>query len=239
MIKAVFFDMYGTLAGFRPSRYEIQSQACAPFGVQVTQEGITAGYASADAYMAQQNSVYPIRLRSPEEKDRFFSEYERLILVRAGADVTAEQALDIWRAIGEVKYGLAAFDDVAPVMDVLAARGLVIGMITNIDRDGVELAAGLGLAGRLDVIVTSGEVGADKPSPRIFVEALRRAGVEAGQAVHVGDQPASDVDGALAAGISAVLLDRDGNHPGFDRCPRIVGMSELPSLLDELPAGSD
>ncbi len=81
MIKAVFFDMYGTLAGFRPSRYEIQSQACVPFGVQVTQEGITAGYASADAYMAQQNSVSPIRLRSPEEKDRFFSEYERLILV--------------------------------------------------------------------------------------------------------------------------------------------------------------
>ena len=51
MVKAVFFDVYNTLAGFQPSRYEIQSRACADFGIKVTPEGILTGYAVADAYM--------------------------------------------------------------------------------------------------------------------------------------------------------------------------------------------
>ena len=67
MIKAVFFDLYGTLAGFYPSRYEIQSTACADFGIQVTPEGILAGYALADVHMADQNAVRPLRKLGPRE----------------------------------------------------------------------------------------------------------------------------------------------------------------------------
>ena len=59
MIRAVFFDMYGTLAGFSPSRFELQSQACADFGIRVTPEGVLKGYAAADAYMNEQNAVEP------------------------------------------------------------------------------------------------------------------------------------------------------------------------------------
>ena len=54
--KAVFFDMYNTLAGFRPSRYEVQSEACREFGIEVTPAGIVQGYAAADAYMTEQNA---------------------------------------------------------------------------------------------------------------------------------------------------------------------------------------
>ena len=46
-IKVVFFDMYNTLAGFRPSRYEVQSEACRDFGIEVTPAGIVEGYAAA------------------------------------------------------------------------------------------------------------------------------------------------------------------------------------------------
>ena len=233
-IKAVFFDMYGTLAGFRPSRYEVQSEACGRFGIDVTPEGITAGYALADAFMARQNSVSPVRLLGPADTEKFFAEYERLVLRGAGVDVTTERALKVWRAVGQMTYGFAAFDDAAPVLDALAERGLVVGMITNIDSDGAGLAASIGLTGRLDVIVTSSEVQAEKPSRRIFDEALRRAGVDARDAVHVGDQPTTDIDGALGAGLAAVLIDRDGNHPAFHRCPRIHSLSELPAVLDAM-----
>lgn len=233
-IKAVFFDMYGTLAGFRPSRFEVQSEACGRFGIEVTPEGITAGYALADAFMAKQNAVSPVRLLSPADTEDFFAEYERLVLRGAGVDVTAERALEVWRAVGTMKYGFAAFDDVVPVLDALSAWGLVIGMITNIARDGAGLAASIGLTGRLDVIVTSGDVRAEKPSRLIFDVALRQAGVEARDAVHVGDQPTTDIDGALGAGLAAVLIDRDGNHPGFHRCPRIQSLFELADLLDAM-----
>jgi putative hydrolase of the HAD superfamily len=82
--------------------------------------------------------------------------------------------------------------------------------------------------------VTSSEARAEKPSRRIFDEALRRARVDAAEAVHVGDQPTTDIDGALGAGLAAVLIDRDGNHPGFRRCPRIVSLFELPGVLDAI-----
>ena len=51
MIKAITFDLYGTLAGFTPSRYEIQSQAAAKFGLQLTEEEVLRGYFKADEFM--------------------------------------------------------------------------------------------------------------------------------------------------------------------------------------------
>ena len=79
-IKVVFFDMYGTLAGFRPPRYEVQSEACRDFGIEVTPEGIVRGYAAADAYMTERNAKEPVRLRSEAGREAFFAEYERLVL---------------------------------------------------------------------------------------------------------------------------------------------------------------
>lgn len=224
--------MYGTLAGFKPSRFQVQSQACADFGIQVTPEGIVKGYAAADAYMNDQNARSPVRLRDGSGKDEFFGEYERLVLAGSGVSVSRAQALEVFRGVRRIPYDLAPFDDVAPTLRRLRARGLSLGMITNIDRDPGELAGNLGLTDHLDLTVTSAEVNAEKPHPAIFRAALEKAGVEAHQAVHVGDQPSSDVEGAMGVGINPVLLDRDGNHPGYDRCPRIESLSELPSLLE-------
>ena len=235
MVKAVLFDVYNTLAGFQPSRYEIQSRACADFGIKVTPEGILTGYAVADAYMNAENAVSPLRLRDRQGKDDFFGEYERLVLRGSGVDVTQEKALQIFRRVRQVPYRLAPFDDVVPALEQLRSRGLKVGMISNIDREGSELAASLGLTCHLDFTITSLEVGADKPAPAIFHAALAKAGVEPREAVHVGDQPTSDVEGALGIGISPVLLDRDRLHVEFDRCPRIESLLELAGLLEGVP----
>ncbi len=237
MIKAVFFDVYGTLAGFQPSRYEVQSRACADFGIQVTPEGILRGYAAADAYMSEQTALRPLRLRDAEEREAFFAEYELLVLRGNGIEVSKAQALDIWRSLRKIPYALVAFDDVLPALRQLKPRGLTLGLISNIDRDGAELAESLGLASYLDFTVTSGEVGAEKPDPTIFRAALAKACAQPGETIHVGDQPSSDVEGAQGAGISPVLLDRDGNHKRFDRCPRIEGLLELPALLEDWGTG--
>jgi putative hydrolase of the HAD superfamily len=231
MIRAVFFDIYGTVAGFSPSRYELQSQATADFGIKVTPEGILKGYGAADAYMNEQNAVDPLRLRDQEGRDRLFAEYERRVLGGSGVEVAAERALEVFRRLQAIPYGLAPFDDVAPAMDELKSRGLTLGLISNIDRDGGELLRSLGLDHLVDLSVTSNEVGVEKPHPDIFNAALSRAGVGPRQAVHVGDQPKSDVEGALGVGMSAVLVDRDGNHEGYARCPRIESLRELPALV--------
>ena len=234
MITAVFFDLYGTLAGFSPSRYEIQSEACADFGIEVTPEGITAGYALADEFMARQNALDPVRRMDYAARERFFAEYERRILSGAGADVDLEKAALIWRRVGTIPYRMARFDDVLPTVDILKQQGLTLGLISNMNRPGPELMESMGLTPYLDFAVTSLEVGAEKPHAPIFRAALARAGVEPGEAVHVGDQLSSDVQGAQASGIGAVLLDRDRNHPQYDGCPRIETLMELPPLLPSL-----
>ncbi len=232
MIKAVFFDMYGTLAGFKPPRFEVQSEACAKFGVEVTPEGVIKGYAAADAYMTDENAHNPLRLRTEEERDDFFARYERLVLRGSGVEVSLDIARDIWRRLLKIPHSLAAFDDVAPALSLLKARQLTLGLISNIDRDGGELLADLGLEDYIDFTVTSAEVGAEKPDPAVFKAALSKAGAGPSDAVHVGDQPSSDIEGALAVGISPVLLDRDGIHPVYDRCPRVETLAEIPDLLD-------
>ena len=95
-----------------------------------------------------------------------------------------------------------------------------------------ELAASLGLMEFLDFTVTSGEVGAEKPSPPIFLKALDKAGASPEESIHVGDQLTSDIEGAEGVGINPVLLDRDGNHRGYTQHPRIEGLSELPDVLN-------
>ena len=234
MIQAVFFDLYGTLAGFQPDRFQIQSEACAQFGIEVTPEGILRGYALADAFMAEQNATRPVRLLDHGERAAFFAEYERRVIRGSGVEVSREQAHQIWRAVREIPYQLRRFDDVLPAMDILMQQGLTLGLISNMNVPADSMVEELGLTPYLDFAVTSGEVGIEKPHPPIFQEALRRSGVEARAALHVGDQITSDVQGAVNAGISPLLLDRDGNHHGFSECPRIESLMELPGLLMEL-----
>ena len=238
MIAAVFFDLYGTLAGFKPSRYEIQSTACADFGISVTPDGILRGYRLADAFMAKQNRVRPLRSLSDTERDDFFAGYEQRVLKGSDVEVTVERAAQIWRRVRQVPYAMALFDDVAPTLETLRSRGLTLGVVTNMNRGSGEILADFGLDGRVDFAVTSIEARSEKPHAPIFREALRRANAEPREVVHVGDQLESDVEGARRVGITPVLLDRDGNHPGVTHCHRIEELPELPALLESLARDS-
>ncbi|HXH61298.1 MAG TPA: HAD-IA family hydrolase, partial [Fimbriimonadaceae bacterium] len=60
-----------------------------------------------------------------------------------------------------------------------------------------------------DAVVASLEEGVEKPDPRIFQIALERLGVPPESALHVGDNPVDDWQGAKSAGIKALVIDRD------------------------------
>ncbi len=234
MIKAAFFDLYGTLAGFSPSRFEIQSKAVAEFGLTVTEGGVLLGYSAADAFLAEQNVREPLRLLDEAGKERVFVEYERRVLRGSGIEVDSDVALAIWRRVRKVPYEMTIYADVRPALTALRRRGLVLGVISNMNRTGDALAAEVGLTGLVDFVVTSLEVGSEKPYRPIFDAALARAGVSADEAVHVGDQVMSDVEGARMAGVLPVLIDRDGNHPNFVDTIRIEKLGQLARVLDAI-----
>ena len=232
MITAVFLDLYGTLAHFQPPREEVQARACLSFGIQVTHQGLVRGYAQADEYMNQENAgQVPLGLRTPDDQQRFFAEYERLILTTAGVDVDLETAGKIWNKVQRIPHGLALFDDALPALDMLKLQERTLGVLSNITRDMEALSRELGLEIYLDFTVTSGEVGAGKPHPPIFLAALERAGVEPHEALHVGDSYSSDVLGARGVGIQPLLLDRDGLNTNVTDCPRIASLMEVVEYL--------
>jgi putative hydrolase of the HAD superfamily len=84
-----------------------------------------------------------------------------------------------------------------------------------------------GLDVLLDGVVTSAELGAAKPDPALFRRALEVAGgVPAAAALHAGDDPVADVEGAQAAGITPVLVARHGETPP----PGVRGVRSLSEL---------
>ena len=234
MIKAIFFDLYGTLAGFKPSRYEIQSAACANFGIALTEQGVLRGYGQADSFMTEQNKTYPLRQMSEGERFDFFCEYEKRVIEGSGVEIDLETAGQIWNTVRAIPYEMVIFDDVWPVLDELKSRNFSLGLLSNMNRSGNELLQEFNLSNHMTFAVTSLEVGVEKPNPLMFKKALEIAGVSGREALHVGDQIGSDIDGAEASAVRPILIDRDGNHPDFSRCPKISGITQLSDVLNSL-----
>lgn len=227
MIKAIFFDFYNTLISFDPPRQQLQVTACREFGIEVNPKAIPRGYWFADDFMSRENARSPIHRRSPEEERSFWADYEAIILEKAGVEVSKKLALHIFTRARQLDRRLILFDDVLPVLDTLKSRGIVLGLVSNLNRKLDGHCKELGLTPYMDFALTSSEIGAEKPHPPIFLAALERAGVSASEAIHVGDQYHSDVLGARSVGINPLLLDRDGFWEKVEDCPRIRSLAEV------------
>ena len=93
------------------------------------------------------------------------------------------------------------------LLEVLAQHAR-LGVITNFDGRFRVIAQQLGLDRFFDPIVISSEIGADKPHEQIFRRALQAARVAADQALHVGDDPLCDWEGAEKVGMRVFRLQR-------------------------------
>lgn len=97
------------------------------------------------------------------------------------------------------------YEDTPPFLAAFADRPRYI--LSNIDTADVVSAVE---CHQLDVsgVLTSEDVRAYKPKPHLFEEALKRLGLEPGEAVHIGDSAISDVQGAQQVGIRTIWLNR-------------------------------
>ena len=133
-----------------------------------------------------------------------------------------------------------AFDDVVPLLDELDARGIAYGAVSNNVHD--YQRAKLDAAGleRIRILVGIDTVGAAKPDPAIFREGVRLLGTDADKTLYIGDNLSVDAEGATAAGLRGVWLDRPGNPqpaqqdagglPG-EEISVVKSLAEVPRLL--------
>jgi len=125
-----------------------------------------------------------------------------------------------------------AYPDVPPALRALRALGLRLVVVSNWDHSLHERLEETGLAPLVDGAVASAEVGAAKPERAIFTRALELAGAPADAALHAGDSSEADAAGALAAGLRAVLVARDGVRAAPPGVPVIGTLAELPDLCE-------
>ena len=93
----------------------------------------------------------------------------------------------------------------------LRRAGFRLGIISNFDLRLYEILKHLGVLSLFEQIIVSSQVGADKPSPRIFEEALRRFQVEPAELLHVGDEEVADRQGPRAMGMQTSILGFAGS----------------------------
>ena len=198
-IKAVTFDVGGTLIEPWPSVGHVYADVAAIHGYQFVPEELNVRFRTA--WKAKKNfrhsradwaGLVRATFGTPE-CHKFFPElYERFASAK------------VWRV----------FDDVRPTLLRLKNQGLKLGVISNWDERLRPLLDQLELTPFFDAIVVSNEVGHCKPSPEIFREALRLLNLPGAEVLHVGDSETEDVGGAHRAGLQAVIR-QTGQYP-FD-----------------------
>jgi putative hydrolase of the HAD superfamily len=160
----------------------------------------------------------------------------RLALAEQGVedDALAEELGE--RFARERRARHETFADAAPALAELAADYELV-LVTNgatcLQRE--KLAAS-GLGDRFAAVVVSAEVGVGKPDAAIFRHALALLGCAPSNAAMVGDSLARDVEGAAAAGLGAVWLNRTGRsrHDVTGDVPEIATLADLPATLAAL-----
>lgn len=219
-IRLVTFDLYDTLIELRPRRWERLRGALDRIGISADADALMWADLAGEDYFTIENGRWPIRDRSAEEQHQFRLEHLRRWL--AAADTVLEP--DVLERLYHVYRGefdahafggaYRPFEEVVPALVRLREAGVKRALISNADADVTELCTRLAFAHELDAIITSALVGWEKPDPRTFHAALEHPDIQiaAEDAIHIGDQPKSDVIGAIAVGMRAALIDRYHRH---------------------------
>jgi putative hydrolase of the HAD superfamily len=126
----------------------------------------------------------------------------RRALLAAGDDPAL--AVPAFEVFFEARQQVQLFDDVLPALARLAARWPVVAL-TNGNAD-VHRVPGLGA--HFHAALSARDLGLAKPAAAVFAAACQRAGAAPAATLHIGDDPALDVDGALAAGLQAAWVRR-------------------------------
>ena len=245
-IRTVTVDFWGTLLHDGPSsddRYKRVrltefEKILANAGVSVSRAALERGYEASGDFLGRVWSTH---------RDVPVAEHVRAILSAVGPGLPGRLTPPILDALVDAyaRPALLVPPSVDPgargALTALRARGLTLAVVSNTMRTpGVTLRKLLEQYGILDCFAHatfSDEVGVRKPAPEIFWLTLRAVGGEPATAIHVGDDPVLDVQGARAAGMRVIQVTsgrgRAAGSGGPDAIvPTLAGLPEAVAALE-------
>lgn len=233
MIKAIFFDLDGTIRHNEPRGSDVFADHAARIGLRLREDDRLRAMRWEHYYWALSHELRDDQARYGRMSDDFWKRYSFRQLVALGASTA--QAGRLAALMTEYMSSFYNPKDVVPaelpgVLQALTAAGCKLGVISNREKPIQDHIAELGLAPYFAFSLASGEIQAWKPDPEIFLHACQRIGAEPRETAYVGDNYFADVVGARRAAVMPVLYDPLGI---FDdpECDVIRSFTELPKVL--------
>ncbi|MFY9180310.1 MAG: HAD family hydrolase [Venatoribacter sp.] len=157
----------------------------------------------------------------------------RRILLQSGVESNraAQIAKDAFQVFYQARSQITFFDGAVATLEQLASKYPLIA-ITNGNAD-LNL---IGINHLFKAYLNPDLIGFAKPSAEIFHVALKEAGVNASAAVHIGDNPETDVLAAKAVGMKTVWMNYDHSTWQHNQRPdaEITEIIQLPIALKTL-----
>ncbi len=220
-VDLVLLDAFGTLIEMEPPA-PILRASLADAGYPYDEDAVTAALATEIAHYRARMHIGGDPAGLAELRAECGAVLARALGPGApGPDLATELLVDALR--------FRLYDDARVLMDVLDDMAIPMGVVSNWDCALPEHLARLGVAHRFRVIAASAAVGYAKPDARIFQHALAATGVAPARALHVGDRPVEDVEGAHGAGVPALLIDRVAGHHAAAGV--ITSLTDIPLVI--------
>ncbi|GAB5451002.1 MAG: HAD family hydrolase [Halioglobus sp.] len=228
MIRVVTFDLDNTLWDVEPALLRAEE---AQQNWLLQHRPGTVEHFDHDSLFEFKKSVWK---RHPELSHdvtnmRIQTLFELQVAAGYPEDQAREGARIAFDAFLQERHKVELYEEALVVLEQLAGR-YTLGALTNGNADIYKTDA----AEYFDFAFLAEEIGASKPHPDMFEAAIARAGVNANEIAHVGDDPEHDVKGAKNVGMHTVWMNNRnkpwrGEHTADIE---IQSLTDLPAALE-------
>lgn len=239
MIRAVFFDVRALLYG--PQGPELLAEVLRGEAIDVTPDDVAEGLSRLSAHLREAR----LQIHTEKQEDAYHRAMIPALLEVLGVPVGASPSAyaappgeplagptgGLVRRLVEALHQYPAwwsmYPETLPVLEELKCRGLILGVIANWEPSLRRFLTEFEIDPYFEVILSSMEAGVAKPDPRLFLQAVEAVGRDPAEALHCGPSIPEDVEGALAAGMVPIWVNRTGISTGHE----VLSVNDLRGLL--------
>jgi len=228
--KAVFFDAIDTLFGAYPDKVGMYIRIIEEHtGMKITRDEMTLVW---NKIFKETEESAQKEASNPKENNKAWTDFNKRMLeaLNYKGDTTKkgqELHLEAWGN----PQNFYLYDDVKPTLEFLESNNIQIGCVSNEDGYLNKYFEHFEIDKFFKFIITSEELGCEKPNAGIFEEAIKLSEVKAEQIIFVGDSIVSDYIGSKNLGMHPILIDRN-NMIKDDNIVKISNLTELKGIIN-------